>query len=170
MAFEKDTWGLGDLDQERLPRDFRLTDSSPPPVGRRTRQYREKAGGRKDAKAGAPDRAAEVQRRDDAVQDNQVSTAQIDPKDRDRARSILQIIGDKFAENRKKGKSTAYEEYQRDLAINMNYLVMGGVMNLKEISQTLMQIEEYRKQSSEHGKTPATLLAEWLSGADVGIP
>ena len=169
MALEKGVWGIGGIDQERLPREFNIVDSGLAEVGRRT------GGTRKKAKPGKIDRsrpkgsAEEVQGGSDAVQDNQGTAAPIAPEDRQRAREILDEIGAKFAENRKKGKSNAWEEYQRDLALNMNYLVLGGVMNLKEISQTLMQIEEYRKQTSEHGKTPSTLLAEWLSGGNVDL-
>lgn len=88
----------------------------------------------------------------------------VNPEDRARAQTILDEIGKRFADNRKKGKSNAYERYQADLAENLNYLVAGGVMNLKEISQTIMQLEEFRKQTSESGKTQATLLGEFLRG------
>lgn len=88
----------------------------------------------------------------------------IDPKDAKLASDILNDIGQRFSENRAKGKSTAFEEYQRDISNNASYLVRGGLMTLKELSEMLMKLEEYRKHTSEQGKTPATLLAEWLRG------
>lgn len=163
MDFKPDTWGLGDP----IGPDPDIASSQVPARGRGPRQNRARAGSGKNPSPGASNRTAKVQGGIDAVQEPKETTQAVDPEDRDRARDLLEEIGARFAENRKKGKSTAYEEYQRDLAVNMNYLVLGGVMNLKEISQTLMQIEEYRKQSSETGKTQATLLGEWLSGGDV---
>lgn len=88
----------------------------------------------------------------------------VDPKDKEIASDILNEIGQRFSENRAKGKSTAYEEYQRDISNNASYLVRGGLMTLKEVSEMLMKLEEFRKHTSEQGKTPATLLAEWLRG------
>jgi hypothetical protein len=90
----------------------------------------------------------------------------VTPQDRDYAKGILESIGKEFAENRKISQSQAYEVYQRDLANNAQYLILGGVMSMKELSELLMKLEEFRKRSSESGKTPATLLAEWLRGGD----
>ena len=174
MAFEPTSWGLGPIDEERTPREFTILDPSPSQVRRGTGddgapKERQPRGGNRQKGS-----SSQIPRGPDALQDlsspnPSTSPTQIAPEDRERARTILDQIGLKFSENRKKGKSTAWEEYQRDLAINMNHLIIGGVMNLREITQSLMQIEEYRKQTSEHGKTPATLLAEWLSGASVEL-
>lgn len=102
------------------------------------------------------------------IDDNRLSSGDrpqpLSPEVQRQARDVLREIGLRFSENRKKAKSGAFEQYQRDLAENMDLLVMGGAMSLKEISQTLMQLEEYRKQTSEQGKTQATMLGEWLMG------
>lgn len=164
MAIEKVDWGIKGLDQERIPREFSIVDSGASQVGRRTGRYGAKAKPGKGGSARTQYRAPEIQGGPDAVQDRQGSPAPIKEEDRTKARDILTDIGNRFAENRKKGKSNAFEEYQRDIALNMNYLIMGGALTLKDCSQLLMQLEEYRKQTSEHGKTPSTLLAEWLSG------
>lgn len=88
-------------------------------------------------------------------------------EDREKARNILDEIGKRFAANRKKGKSTAYEIYQADLAENFQYLVAGGLMSVKEMSEMFMRTEEFRKATNEHGETPASLLAKWLRGENV---
>ena len=88
----------------------------------------------------------------------------IAPEDRKNAQEILKQIGTKFAEVRGRGKSAAWEDYQRLIASNLDTLVLGGAISLKEASQLLMQVEEFRKGSSENGKTPGMLLADWLSG------
>jgi hypothetical protein len=40
-------------------------------------------------------------------------------------------------------------------------------MTMKELSEMLMKLEEFRKRTTETGKTPATLLAEWLRGENI---
>jgi hypothetical protein len=91
----------------------------------------------------------------------------VTPEARQRAKNILDSIGKAFSENRKVSQSQAYEVYQRDVADNAQYLITGGIMTMKELSELLMKLEEFRKRSSESGKTPATLLAEWLRGETV---
>ena len=167
----KETFGFGDLtsperDESRehsVPSEplirrstgwIRATDQLPAPKPKRGPRARQPQPGGFDALQDSEKRLNEQVR-------------PVNPEDRARAQEILDQIGKRFSANRQKGKSNAYERYQSDLAENLNYLVTGGVMNLKEISQTIMQLEEYRKQSSEHGKTPATILAEWLQGSKV---
>lgn len=91
----------------------------------------------------------------------------IAPEDREKGRAILDDIGKRFSANRKRGKSTAYEEYQSDLAHNSQYLIAGGLLSVKELSELLMRIEEFRKSTTERGETPATLLAKWLMGEKI---
>lgn len=87
----------------------------------------------------------------------------VNPEDRRKASTILAEIGDRFADNRKKGRSNAYETYQEDIARNLNYLIAGGLMSMKEASELFMKLEDFRKQSAQ-GRTPVEALAEFLSG------
>jgi hypothetical protein len=116
-------------------------------------------------------RAAGLPANDDAITIKVDSTpsprSDISKEDREKARGVLDDIGKRFASNRLKGKFTAYEEYQRDLAQNSHFLVAGGLMSLKELSELFMRLEEFRKSTAEQGKTPATLLGEWLRGESV---
>lgn len=91
----------------------------------------------------------------------------VSPEDRKKANNIIDEIGKRFSENRKISQSAAYECYQKDLSDNSAYLVNGGVMTMKELSEMLMKLEEFRKRTTETGKTPATLLAEWLRGENI---
>jgi hypothetical protein len=91
----------------------------------------------------------------------------VSAEDREQAKNIIDEIGKRFSENRIKSQSSAYEQYQRDLSDNAAYIVNGGVMTMKELSEMLMKLEEFRKRSSEQGKTSATLLAEWLRGQEI---
>jgi hypothetical protein len=88
----------------------------------------------------------------------------VTPEARAAAQNILDRVGKAFSENRAVSQSQAYEALQRDVADNAAYLIAGGYLSLKELSELLMKLEEFRKRSSESGKTPATLLAEWLRG------
>lgn len=96
-----------------------------------------------------------------------VSVADITPEARVKAQNILDRIGKAFSENRLVSQSQAYEALQRDVADHASYLIAGGYLSMKELSELLMKLEEFRKRSSESGKTPATILAEWLRGGDV---
>jgi hypothetical protein len=76
----------------------------------------------------------------------------------------LSEIGKRFAENRKKSKSKAFESYQQDLANNSGTLVMGGAVTLKELTVLLMDLEAYMKSTVREGETAATRLQKFLSG------
>lgn len=93
----------------------------------------------------------------------QPSGHSVNPEDRQKARTILAEIGDRFADNRKKGRSNAYETYQEDIARNLNYLIAGGLMSMKEASELFMKLEDFRRQSTQ-GRTPVEALAEFLRG------
>lgn len=110
-------------------------------------------------------RPRKVQRADTAVGDDAKSPRPfVDPEDARRAQNIIDEIGKRFSENREKNQSTAYEQYQRDISDNAAYIIKGGFMTMKELSELLMKLEEYRKRTSDSGKSSATLLAEWLRG------
>lgn len=83
------------------------------------------------------------------------------------AQSVLDFIGKEFARNRQANKARAFEIYQQRISENLDYLVVGGVMDLKEATKTIMELEEFRKQTTERAETPAQALARWLSGDDL---
>jgi hypothetical protein len=81
-----------------------------------------------------------------------------------KAQSVFAAIGERFNQNRKKSKASAYEQYQRDLMENMDTLVLGDVISLKDITATITDLESFmRDNTSDQGKSQAQLLAEWLS-------
>lgn len=86
------------------------------------------------------------------------------PAERQNARELLSEIGKRFAENRKKSKSKAFESYQQDLANNSGTLVMGGAVTLKELTVLLMDLEGYMKSTEKQGETAATRLQKFLAG------
>jgi DNA topoisomerase VI subunit B len=92
------------------------------------------------------------------------STIVASPAERQTARDLLSEIGKRFAENRKKSKSKAFESYQQDLANNSGTLVMGGAVTLKELTVLLMDLEAYMKSTVREGETAATRLQKFLSG------
>jgi len=94
----------------------------------------------------------------------------VTPAERNKAKDVLDAIGNRFAENRRKSKSEAYVIYQRDLAENAHFLIAGGLMSLKELSELFLRLEEHRKADHQQGKSAATFLAEWLSGGGPEIP
>ena len=94
----------------------------------------------------------------------------VTPAERNKAKDVLDAIGSRFAENRRKSKSEAYVIYQRDLAENAHFLIAGGLMSLKELSELFLRLEEHRKADHQQGKSAATFLAEWLSGGGPEIP
>ena len=95
---------------------------------------------------------------------------QVTPAERNKAKDVLDAIGNRFAENRRRSKSEAYVIYQRDLAENAHFLIAGGLMSLKELSELFLRLEEHRKADHQQGKSAATFLAEWLSGGGPEIP
>jgi len=83
--------------------------------------------------------------------------------ERERAVAMFRKIGQQFNENRKKSKSSAYEQYQHDLMENASELVMGGAITLKELTAICTDLETYmRDTTGDQSKTQADLLAEWL--------
>jgi hypothetical protein len=167
MAFDQVVQGFGIADSlrdspEPQPQtDLRRTrrpnrtgrKSAPQPAGVRPDAQRPAAGDGPDPKTLV-------------IQVDGKNPSNIKAEDREKATGILQEVGQRFADNRRKGKSNAYEEYQRDLAENAQFLVLGGLASVKELTELFMKIEDFRKQSSEQGKNPATILGEWLRGEE----
>src|ERR1700728_1854275 len=83
----------------------------------------------------------------DAVPEPSPGKITADPIERMTAKELLTSIGAKFAENRQKSKSKAFEIYQRDLATNSGALVMGGAVTLKELTVLLMDLESFMKST-----------------------
>lgn len=164
-------WGIGELD----PATPSLANYRPKGIvdERQVRKYGTGAtpvrkGKRKPKKSDRPKPELFGERDESSVDDQRShkreTLVDTNPEDREKAREILDDIGRRFAENRRRGKSTAFEEYQQDIANNLNYLVMGGVMNLKESSVLLMQLEDLRKQTSDNNETVPERLSRWLRG------
>ena len=79
------------------------------------------------------------------------------------ARRLFREIGQKFNENRKKSKTAAYAGYRHDLMDNMDVLIMGGAIDLKEVTSVITGLEQYTKETeAESTETPATILGRWL--------
>jgi hypothetical protein len=170
---------LGD-DFERYP-EF----SSPvnPPERQKTRkpgmgeEVKQASGGEKKKTRGRPKRSnLPVERNEGPPEGLRIQVSSSDPtkleyavssEERRKAKNIIDDIGKRFSENRLKSQSAAFECYQKDISDNASYIVGGGIMTMKEVSELLMKLEEYRKRTTDQGKTPATLLAEWLRGNDV---
>ena len=79
------------------------------------------------------------------------------------ARRLFREIGQRFNENRKKSKTAAYAGYRHDLMDNMDTLIMGGAIDLKEVTTVITGLEQYTKETeAESTETPATILGRWL--------
>ncbi len=79
------------------------------------------------------------------------------------ARRLFREIGQRFNENRKKSKTAAYAGYRHDLMDNMDTLIMGGAIDLKEVTSVITGLEQYTKETeAESTETPATILGRWL--------
>jgi hypothetical protein len=140
-----------------LPRYMRRVRTKPT-VADETPGVRSDAGNAPAGRVPAP--AAEVAR----------PASQVTSAERNKAKDVLDAIGNRFSENRLKSQGHAYQIYQKDLAENAHFLIAGGLLTLKEFSEMLLKLEEYRKQSQDRNETPATLLARWLRGEGPEIP
>ena len=93
------------------------------------------------------------------------STSKIVPTETERqdARRLFREIGQRFNENRKKSKTAAYAGFRHDLMDNLDTLVMGGAIDLKEATTIITNLEQYtRETEQESTETPATILGRWL--------
>ena len=94
------------------------------------------------------------------------------------ARHLFREIGETFNVNRKKSKTAAYAAYRHDLMANLDTLIMGGAIDLKEVTTVITNLEQYTKETeAESTETPATVLGRWLrmdasevAGLEVGAP
>lgn len=83
--------------------------------------------------------------------------------ERNDAKKLFRRIGQRFNENRKKSRAEAYAQYRYDLMENMDVLVMGGAIDLKEITTVITGLEQYtRDGGAGEGKSQSQMLAEWL--------
>lgn len=79
------------------------------------------------------------------------------------ARRLFREIGERFNQNRKKSKASAYAAYRHDLMANLDTLIMGGAIDLKEVTTVITGLEQYTKETeAESTETPATILGKWL--------
>lgn len=95
----------------------------------------------------------------------QPSSSKIIPTESERAdaRRLFRAIGERFNENRKKSKTAAYTAYRQDLMANLDTLIMGGAIDLKEATTIITNLEQYTKETeAESTETPATILGRWL--------
>ena len=145
-----------------------LADSPPPLPPEREEVERIGTKARKPRQLTPRIRGAEreEQGRTAAVENPAIPTvaALVTTTERATARELLATIGTRFAENRQKSKSKAFEIYQRDLATNSGVLVMGGAVTLKELTVLLMDLEGFVKSSQKEGETSMTILAQFLRG------
>lgn len=83
--------------------------------------------------------------------------------ERNDARRLFREIGERFNQNRKKSKTAAYAAYRHDLMANLDTLIMGGALDLKEATTIITNLEQYtRETEAESTETPATILGRWL--------
>lgn len=79
------------------------------------------------------------------------------------ARRLFREIGERFNENRKASKTRAYAAYRHDLMANLDVLIMGGAIDLKEVTTVITNLELLTKETeAEATETPATILGRWL--------
>ena len=79
------------------------------------------------------------------------------------ARRLFRELGETFNVNRKKSKTAAYAAYRHDLMANLDTLIMGGAIDLKEVTTVITNLEQYTKETeAESTETPATILGRWL--------
>jgi hypothetical protein len=83
--------------------------------------------------------------------------------ERSDARRLFREIGETFNLNRKKSKTAAYAAFRHDLMANLDTLIMGGAIDLKEATAIITNLEQYTKETeAESTETPATILGKWL--------
>ena len=97
--------------------------------------------------------------------DEPKSQPKLIPTENERASAtrLFREIGQRFNENRKKSKTAAYAGFRHDLMDNLDTLVMGGAIDLKEATSIITNLEQYTKETeAESTETPATILGRWL--------
>jgi len=125
------------------------------------RRGRPPGSGKKPITASLPKAIAKLVPKSDAP----VSASKLIPTETERAdaRRLFREIGQRFNDNRKKSKTAAYAGFRHDLMDNLDTLVMGGAIDLKEATSIITNLEQYTKETeSESVETPATVLGRWL--------
>lgn len=123
---------------------------------------RGRKGKQAEAKPALPKAIAKLAPKDPNAQP---SSSRIIPTESERAdaRRLFREIGERFNENRKKSKTAAYAAYRHDLMANLDTLIMGGAIDLKEATTIITNLEQYTKETeAESTETPATILGRWL--------
>lgn len=83
--------------------------------------------------------------------------------ERQDARRLFRQIGQDFNRNRKRSRTAAYSQYRHDLMENMDTLIMGGAVELKELTTLITNLEALTKETeAESTETPAAVLGRWL--------
>lgn len=126
-----------------------------------------KAKAKQDASAPAiPASIANLIGKDKKIQDDSSSASpRLIPTESERqdARRLFREIGERFNVNRKRSKTAAYAAYRHDLMANLDTLIMGGAIDLKEVTTVITNLEQYTKETeAESTETPATILGKWL--------
>jgi hypothetical protein len=76
---------------------------------------------------------------------------------------LFREIGETFNNNRKLSKTKAYAAFRHDLMANLDTLIMGGAIDLKEATTIITNLEQYTKETeADSTETPATILGRWL--------
>jgi len=125
------------------------------------RRGRPPGSGKKPITASLPKAIAKLVPKSDAP----VSASKLIPTETERAdaRRLFREIGQRFNDNRKKSKTAAYAGFRHDLMDNLDTLVMGGAIDLKEATSIITNLEQYTKETeAESTETPATILGRWL--------
>ena len=79
------------------------------------------------------------------------------------AHRLFREIGERFNLNRKKSKTAAYAAYRHDLMANLDTLIMGGAIDLKEVTTVITNLELLTKETeTEATETPVMVLGRWL--------
>ena len=101
-----------------------------------------------------PDEPIDVQAELDAAQNRRDT----------RARNIYERIWEKFSADRKKSRSTAYRNLQRELSKHAADLVP-AYLTAREHMTMIADIEDWTKAEKESDTgDPSELLAQWLRG------
>jgi hypothetical protein len=120
-----------------------------------------KGTGKQDEAAGLPKAIAKLI----PPTDNAAAPRVLVPTESERqdARRLFREIGERFNVNRKRSKTAAYAAYRHDLMANLDTLIMGGAIDLKEVTTVITNLEQYTKETeAESTETPATILGKWL--------
>ena len=118
------------------------------------------SGKKKQTEAGLPKDIAKLVPKSDTPSPSKIIPTEAERSD---ARRLFREIGETFNSNRKKSKTAAYAAFRHDLMANLDTLIMGGAIDLKEATSIITNLEQYTKETeAESTETPATILGRWL--------